>query len=147
MKLFLDTNILVDYILERGDCYQQILEILTCILDKTVDACVSSLSVVNADYICVERNRTTRGEYMNKLKVLRPFLKISSIEASDIYSSYDSNWEDFEDGVQYFSAKRAGCDYIVTRNEGDFEKSDIPVLSPIQMTTKLYELRQEKDNY
>lgn len=149
MKLFLDTNIIVDYILERGECYQQILQILSCAINKSIEVYASSLTIVNANYICVERNRTTKEEYKRKIEVLRPFLTITPITASDIYSSYDSQWDDFEDGVQYFSAKRTGCDYIVTRNEDDFERSEITVKNPIDMTELLYELRKsqlEKDN-
>lgn len=44
--------------------------------------------------------------------------KALSIEASD-----------FEDVLQYMCAKDAGCDCIITRNQKDFDFSDIPVMS------------------
>ena len=60
---------------------------------------------------------------------LRNVIEISSIDSSDIYNSYDSNWKDFEDGVQYFSATRAKVDYLVTRNVKDFEESGLRVIT------------------
>lgn len=146
MKIFLDTNVVIDYILEREPYYGWAAEIVSRADDGLVDILASSLTMINARYICVERMKQDPAAYKVKFDMLRPILKISSVESSDIYSSYDTDWEDFEDGVQYFSAKRAGCNYIVTRNEGDFEKSDIPVLTPIQMTTLLYEQRQHNNS-
>lgn len=43
--------------------------------------------------------------------------------------SYDNDWKDFEDGVQYFSAKRSGADYLVTRNTKDFKENSLKVLN------------------
>ena len=36
--------------------------------------------------------------------------------------------EDFEDGLEYYSARNAGCEYIITENPRDFYFSTIPVL-------------------
>ena len=38
---------------------------------------------------------------------------------------------DFEDAIQYYSAKKIGADYIVTNNIKDFGFSDIDVVKPI----------------
>jgi predicted nucleic acid-binding protein len=43
--------------------------------------------------------------------------------------SLDSEFEDFEDAIQYFTAIENGLDLIVTRNLKDFKKSEIPVLT------------------
>ena len=43
---------------------------------------------------------------------------------------------DFEDALQYFSAKEAGADCIITRNKKDFYFSDIFVLEPIEFTAE-----------
>lgn len=43
--------------------------------------------------------------FRNKINFLREFIDITSVDKTDIYNSYDSLWKDFEDGVQYYSAK------------------------------------------
>ena len=128
MKLFLDTNVLIDFILERPLFYQPAAMIISCAAERKIKVCVSALSVVTANFICVERCKMPLNVYRRKMDFLRNVIEISSIDSSDIYNSYDSNWKDFEDGVQYFSAIRAEVDYLVTRNVKDFEESDTKVI-------------------
>ena len=132
MKLFLDTNVLIDFILERPLFYQPAAMIISCAAERKIKVCVSALSVVTANFLCVERCKMPLNVYRRKMDFLRNVIEISSIDSSDIYNSYDSNWKDFEDGVQYFSAIRAEVDYLVTRNVKDFEESDTKVISTDQ---------------
>ena len=132
MKLFLDTNVLIDFILERPLFYQPAAMIISCAAERKIKVCVSALSVVTANFICVERCKMPLNVYRRKMDFLRNVIEIFSIDSSDIYNSYDSNWKDFEDGVQYFSAIRAEVDYLVTRNVKDFEESDTKVISTDQ---------------
>jgi predicted nucleic acid-binding protein len=41
----------------------------------------------------------------------------------------NSDFKDFEDAVQYYSAIKAGCKVIITRNGKDFKKSTIPIMT------------------
>lgn len=52
-----------------------------------------------------------------------------AVESTDVFKSYDANWKDFEDGVQYHVAIRNSADYLVTRNTKDFEENEIEVIS------------------
>ena len=47
-----------------------------------------------------------------------------------IEKGLNSDFSDFEDSLQYFSALRTECDIIITRNGKDFKKSQIPVMTP-----------------
>jgi len=42
----------------------------------------------------------------------------------------ESNFNDYEDGVHYQSAIHANLEAIISRNQKDFDKSEIPVYSP-----------------
>ena len=48
---------------------------------------------------------------------------------TDIQSAFDKRWKDFEDCVQYTTAKHNSVDYLVTSNVHDFEGKDLPVIS------------------
>ena len=78
--------------------------------------------------------------FRKKLDFLRGYMDICSVDETDVYNSYDARWKDFEDGVQYFSAKRSNADYLVTRNTKDFEKKELKVLD-LEETCSL--LRQQ----
>ena len=45
----------------------------------------------------------------------------------------DNDFEDFEDGLQYFTAIENNQDIIITRNLKDFKKSKIPVMNAEQV--------------
>ena len=129
MKFFLDTNVLIDFILERPQFYQPAAMIVSYAAEHKIKICVSALSMVTANFICVERCKMPLELYRRKVDFLRRFMDIGSVDSTDIYNSYDSQWKDFEDGVQYYSAVRIVADYIVTRNTKDFEGTDIEVVS------------------
>lgn len=50
--------------------------------------------------------------------------------------SQNSLFSDIEDGIQYYAAKCANCDFIITRNPKDFSASEIPVLTPEEFLEK-----------
>ena len=129
MKLFLDTNVLIDFIMERPLFYDPAAMIVSYAFEKKVSICVSTLSIVTANFICVERCKMPIDIFRRKIDFLRAFIEVCSVDSSDIYHSYDAGWKDFEDGVQYYSALRSGSDYLVTRNSKDFEESAIKVVS------------------
>lgn len=128
MKLFLDTNVLIDFILERPKFYPAAATIISFAAEGKVKVCASSMSIVTTNFICVERCDMPLGDFRKKLDFLREFLVICSVDESDVYHSYDKKWKDFEDGVQYYSALRNGVDYLVTRNTKDFEEADLNVI-------------------
>ena len=53
MKLFLDTNVLIDFILERQPFYQAAAMIISYAEENKVQICVSSLSLVTTNFICI----------------------------------------------------------------------------------------------
>lgn len=133
MKLFLDTNILIDFILERPQFYPTAAMIVSYAVERKIEIAVSALSVVTANFICVVRSKMSDDIYRRKIDFLRDFMTICSVNDWDVYHSYDTKWKDFEDGVQYASAKRWNPDFLVTRNVKDFEEHDIAVVTSEEM--------------
>ena len=130
MTLFLDTNVWIDFLIERKPFYYAASTILSLAEEGKFDVAVSSLSMVNANFICCEKAKMPFEIWKHKIQSLKDIVKIYSINDYDIYNSCDSLWNDFEDGVQYFCAKRHDCAYIVTRNQKDFLLSNIKVVHP-----------------
>jgi predicted nucleic acid-binding protein len=55
---------------------------------------------------------------------------IAPVSKTTITAALALHWKDFEDAVQYMTAKENGVDYIITRNKSDYESSEIPCVSP-----------------
>lgn len=130
MKCFLDTNVIVDLLLERTPFYEAAATILTLADEQDFMICTSALSIANAHYICCERAKMPVDMWRKKIVGLGEMLSFLSLDEQNIKNACAVNWKDFEDSLQYFSAKRNGCDFIVTRNAKDFLLSDIAVVTP-----------------
>ena len=84
------------------------------------------------------------GVLYKKIDILREFAKFDKItistpvDAKTIKSSIESNFSDFEDAMQYFSALRENVDCIITRNKKDFSEAKIPVYEPQEFIDSLF---------
>ena len=58
-------------------------------------------------------------------------VRVVSVDRNVIADSVALRANDFEDAIQYYSAKKIGAFYIVTNNIKDFGFSDIDVVKPI----------------
>lgn len=135
MNLFLDTNVLIDLIDKREPFYNDIAVIASLAESKKLSLAVSSLSFVNTVYV-VSRNIEEKL-VLDALKKFRIICNVSTIDEIVIDKSLISNFNDFEDAVQYFSALHHKSEIIITRNKKDFKNSEIPVMSPTEFLATL----------
>ena len=126
-KIFLDTNIVIDFLGERANFYQPAAKILSLADQKKIEIYTSPTSISNTYYLLSRFENTKIAlEKIRKFKVL---CSISMMDDEVIEKAINSNFKDFEDAMQYFSALASNCDLIVTRNEKDFKNALIPVLN------------------
>ncbi len=130
MRLFLDTNVLIDFLLERHPFYDAAASLVSYAAENQLEICTSALTIVNSNFICVERSRMPVRTFRMKMDFLRHFLIVTPINSFVLDNAYSVAWNDFEDCVQYYSALCEKPEYIVTRNVHDFEASTVPVLTP-----------------
>lgn len=58
---------------------------------------------------------------------MKSIIQIIAIEDKTVELALDSNFTDFEDAIQYHTAKSKDVGFIITRNKKDYKKSRIPV--------------------
>mgnify|MGYP003575172756 CR=1 FL=1 len=126
-KVFLDTNIVIDFLGERKEFYQAAAKVLTLADKKIIKIFTSPTSISNAYYLLSKyENAKAALEKIRKFKLL---CHISLMDDEVIEKAINSNFRDFEDALQYYSAIAANCDLIATRNEKDFKTALIPVMN------------------
>jgi len=135
MNLFLDTNVLIDLIDKREPFYDDIAIVASMAENKDFKLSASSLSFVNAVYV-VSRN-IEQKLVLEALKKFRIICEVSNIDEIVIDKSLISNFNDFEDAVQYFSALHHKSEIILTRNKKDFKNSEIPVMTPTEFLASI----------
>ena len=126
-KILVDTNIILDLLAKRESFYSEAQELFTLADKKKVLLFVSSLTLANTYYVL---SQSLKME--NARKILRKFKVLVEVLPMDdkiIDLALDSEFDDFEDAIQYFTAIESNLDLIVTRNLKDFKQSTIPVLT------------------
>ncbi|MEE3466713.1 MAG: PIN domain-containing protein [Candidatus Cryptobacteroides sp.] len=117
MKLFLDTNILLDLLLER-EGYERCARLFQLQEEGKCTLAVSILTMVNVAYVY----RKTVGQDMAvvNLKYLSTMLEVLPMDNEILQSSIFKHGKDIEDVLQAMCAATGGCDAIITRNEKDY---------------------------
>lgn len=130
-KVFLDTNVVVDFLCERGDFYLPAARIVTRAYRGEIDLCCSSLTFATASYLMGKGNSET-AVIFQKIANFCTLCTPTIVDRTTIDEALQSEFTDFEDAMQYFSARRYGADIIITRNKDDFRKSQLPCYDPVE---------------
>lgn len=131
-KLFLDANIVVDFLCERSDdFYLPAAMLMVKSYNKEVEMCCSTLTLATANYF-MEKGKISQTEIFHKISDMISICELADVDREVVEQALSSKFTDFEDAMQYFSARRFGADVIITRNKNDFEQSQIPCFEPIE---------------
>lgn len=135
MKVFLDTNIVIDYLSNREPFGDKARRIFLLVEEQDVELCVAALSFTTIYYVL--RKQCRHGELLDLLEKLCFVVSVVSTDNNIIANAIKSEFTDFEDAVQYYTALSAEVDYIVTRNTKDYVVSEIPVFTPDEFLSQI----------
>ena len=139
IKIFLDTNILVDLIVDRKPFSKHAIEIFKSTEKNQTQLFTSSHSIATAHYLLKKYvdEKDLRKIILNLLE----FVEVIPVYFYLLKKGLRSNHKDFEDAVQILCASSiTGINFIVTRNTKDFRTSEISVVAPDEMCLKLNSL-------
>jgi predicted nucleic acid-binding protein len=128
-QILLDTDVILDFFLERKPFFQDSVKILSLAENKKIKVYVTSLSFSNCFYILKQIG--TRETVIDNLRKLARISEIMSVNSKSVELALYSEFKDFEDALQYFSAyQKDKINVIITRNIKDYKKSELPVMTP-----------------
>ncbi len=128
MRILIDTNIVLDVLLNRKPFSLYSSAIFENAEQGNIEAFLTSNSVTDIVYIL--RKTYDRETIRKNLLIMFGFIKIANVSSSDILNAFEINTGDFEDAVIMQCAGRLKAEYIVTRNPGDFKASPVSHLTP-----------------
>ena len=128
MKILLDTNIVLDILLEREPFVKNAKEIFLLIENKKVEAYICATTMTTIHYLIgKETNKAKADEII--LNILKLF-EVTLVDKNILEKATINNGIDYEDSVIYTSAKESNIDIIITRDKRGFKNSKISVLNP-----------------
>ncbi len=136
MRVYLDTNILVDLVLSRQEFLPDAQRIFALGYAGEMQLMVSALSFVNTVYLG-RKYKFPMDEVFSKLRMIADFVDVTDLRGQNVVDMLSSDWRDYEDATQYRSAVDEQADCIVTRNKKDFTSSTIAVLTPLELFAQI----------
>lgn len=127
MKVFIDSDVILD-VLQKRQGYEHSLKIIEYIENQKVRAYTSPVALTNIFYIVSKLENKNKS--LVAIRKIRKIIKIANVNEQIVDSAINSDFKDFEDAVQYFSAINCGCIYLITRNTNDYVGQEVNVVSP-----------------
>lgn len=127
MRLFIDTNVMLDLLGERMPYYDAAAKIATLADKGELTIIVSALSYSTVYYLLAKYE--THEKVKEKLRKFKIISEVAEVDEITIEKGLNSDFTDFEDSLQYFCALHSECNLLITRNYKDFKTSALPVMS------------------
>lgn len=131
MRVLIDTNVVLDFLLEREPFVEAAADLFERIDDGQIQAFITATTITNIYYII--RKASGSAVARNAVEQILTDLDVCPVERSTLQLAIGFNFRDFEDAVQYACALASQVDVIVTRNASDFTTSQISVVSPEEL--------------
>ena len=129
MRVFLDTNILLDIIEGREKFLLASSNVFDLGIRGQIRMFATPLTFANCVYTA--RKNVGYEQAVKGLKSLKNYVQTAAMDDVQVTDALNSDMPDFEDMLQYEAALAAKCDVIVTRDKKRyFPISGLPVLSP-----------------
>ena len=135
MKVFLDTNVLIDFLAGREPFAKDASVIVGMCDRKEIDGCFASLSACDIVYIL--RRASDAVELRRRITELSDIIEMLDTRAMEVKAALAGGEGDFEDAVQRICAERNGADVIITRDKTGFADASIPVKTPAEFIDQL----------
>ena len=133
-RLFLDTNIVIDLLDRREPFCHDAVQLFTMAYYKKVQLIVSPMTYTTASFLL---HRHGAEGVRNLLSNFRQLSRVATTNERTVDDSLASQFNDFEDAMQYYCALKAKADIIITRNGKDFSASKLPVMTATEYLATL----------
>lgn len=128
-RVLIDTDVILDFFFDRKPFSDNAAIVLSLCESREIKGFITSVIISNVYYIL--RQTSTHEKVIEKLTQLISITEVLTTDREVILKALISNFKDFEDALQNYSAELNGqIDLIVTRNVKDFKNSSLGVMTP-----------------
>jgi len=129
-RVFIDSDVILDLLCKREPFYPDAAELFTLGDLGTIELVTTSVVFANVFYILRKALGIDKAkELLRKLRIL---VGIVPVCEKTVDLAVNSKFSDFEDGMQYFTARENGIKVLLTRNTKDYREKDVVVQTPKQ---------------
>lgn len=133
--VLLDLNIILDVLQNREPFYETSVQVLAGVETGLLTGYLAAHSVTTLFYL-IQKDQSASAARAAMTELLQ-FLKIAPVNQDTIDQALNLDYPDFEDAVQMISALQCKADYLITRNNADYQPPLVPVLKPVDFLAAL----------
>lgn len=139
MKALFDTNVVLDVLLDRQPFVDNAVKLFSLVDNGHIGGAICATTVTTIFYIASKDfgRKRAREQVHDLLKLF----EIAPVDREALEAALLLDFSDFEDAVIHESARAAGVTAIVTRDQKDFLRSEIPVLLPSELLAAVSALK------
>ena len=142
MKVIVDLNLIIDVLQRREPFFMAAAKVCDVIKNGKCEGIVAAHAVTTLFYII--RKCTDLTTAKQALDWLMSTFEVAYADKSIFVTARSMEFSDFEDAVVSASAAANSCNYIVTRNLGDFRRSRVKAITPEEFLSLVEQQRSER---
>ena len=128
-NVLIDADVILDFFFDRKPFAEYSAGILNLCAEKEIKGYTTPVIISNVYYLL--RKTAKHDIILEKIKQLLNIIDILKIDKNAVINALKSEFKDFEDALQNFSAmENKQIKIILTRNLKDFKKSELAILTP-----------------
>jgi len=128
-RVLIDTDVILDFFFDRKPFSEDAARVLSLCESGEINGFITSVIISNVYYLL--RQQSPHEKVVKNLTQLVMITEVLTTDRNVIIKALNSNFKDFEDAIQNYSAELNGkIDLIVTRNTKDFTNSSLVVMTP-----------------
>ena len=135
MVLLIDTNIVLDVLLNRPEFVKDSSMIWKLCETEQAKGYISTLTYANMMYVM--RKQLTPDQIEDVYRKLNLIFEFADFSPAVLVRAVSMKWKVFEDAVQSATAEHIHADYIITRNLKDFTKSKVMAFTPSELLARI----------
>jgi predicted nucleic acid-binding protein len=135
MRVLLDTDVVLDHLLEREPFAQAARQLLELNAQGIFDGYLSGITPINIFYIA--RKVMERDKLRQAINDLLLAMRVCNITHDVLNQALVLPFTDYEDAVQHASATASQVEAIVTRNLDDYKHATLPVFAPTDFLNRI----------
>lgn len=129
MRVFFDTNVLLDVLLDREPHAETATALFSLVDRGRIDGVLCATTVTTIHYLA---SRFAGVECTRRhVREMLTLFDVACVDRASLHVALDLDFAEFEDAVLHESARAAGASAIVTRNGRDFAGATLPVFEPM----------------
>jgi predicted nucleic acid-binding protein len=127
MKVHVDINVFMDVLTKRAGWFESF-STIDVLKPHGITGYISAITIAILQFLRIRKVGEMQARI--EVKTITQDFEIVPLTRQIIIDAFDSQLPEFEDNIQFYSAKEMNVDYIITRNKKHFDQNEIAVVTP-----------------